>query len=154
MTYKLVARTIQCIADDDPSVKWDSKYIGVIDSDMPSQKAARVMWDAIALPFRVMCAAISGFSLHSVESGLEKIAQIERGEIIKSSTGNDAVAAIFDATKTIFWFEFGFSERYVDDGLGEEGGEITLAQFKLVLQIYFQFLRDPERKPIEVPFPE
>jgi hypothetical protein len=109
---------------------------------------------AVPVPhYEMMCAAIDGFSLNSIESGLEKIDQIERGELQESSTGNDAMAVIFDATKATFWCEFGFSENFVNDGLGEEGGEVTFAQFKLVMQTYSQFLRDPERKPIEVPFP-
>lgn len=103
--------------------------------------------------YEIMCGAISSFPLHILKSGLEKISQIECYEIQQSSIGIDATAAIFDASKAKFWFEFGFSENYVDDGSGEEGGEVTLAQFKLAIQTYLQFLRDPERKPIEVPFP-
>lgn len=154
MTYKLIARTIECTADSDPNVKWDSKYIGVVDSNMLSQKNARIMWDAIASPFVVMCSAIHAYPSHILESGLEKISQIERGEVKEASIGIDATAAIFDAHKATFWFEFGFTEGYIDDGHGEEGGEVALAQFKLAVQTYLQFLRDPERKPIEVPFPE
>ncbi|RZI54985.1 MAG: hypothetical protein EOP14_07860 [Pseudomonas sp.] len=103
--------------------------------------------------YEMMCAVICACPLHILELGIEKIFLIERHEIQQSSIGIDAIAAIFDATKATFWCEFGFNENYVDDGNGEEGGEVTLAQFKLAVQTYLQFLHDPERKPIEVPFP-
>jgi hypothetical protein len=101
----------------------------------------------------MMCAALSTFPAEVLELAIESIAQVEREEIQKSSVGINATSAVFNSTKATFWFEFGFTEGYVDDGYGEEGGEVTLAQFKLAVQTYLQFLRDPDRKPIEVPFP-
>lgn len=147
MTYKLVARTIECTADSDPNVKWDSKYVGVIDSNIPSQKTARIMWDAVALPYAMMCGAIGEFI--DVEYGESVL-----GKVFAAETASEEIEAEGHAyncwlNKEGVTFEFQFGENGP-----EKGGEVTLAQFKLAVQTYLQFLRDPERKPIEVPFPE
>ncbi len=153
MNNKLVARMVKLTADADSEISWMSTYLGVVETGTLSEEDIDLMRRAIVPAYAMMCAAIEAFPECFLESGLEKIAQIERGEIEKSSIGLDATAVIFDARQATFWFEFGFTENYVDDGHGEEGGEVTLAQFKLAVQTYLQFLRNPDRKPIEVPFP-
>lgn len=148
MNYKLVARTIECTADSDPNVKWDSKYVGVIDSIMPSQKPSRIMWDAIAPPYMMMCGAIDEMGERALQWCLEEIKKIENGEIDEVDSSTEAYVFFLRKDRPIL-FEF----QYGENG-PEKGGEVTLAQFKLAVQTYLQFLRDPERKPIEVPFPE
>jgi hypothetical protein len=140
---KIPPLTLRCIE----GIRINNTYSEDYDLHVLTPKAVPVS------DYEIMCGAISSFPLHILKSGLEKISQIECYEIQQSSIGIDATAAIFDAHKATFWFEFGFSKNYINDGRGEEGGEVTLAQFKLAVQTYLQFLRDPERKPIEVPFP-
>ena len=48
-------------------------------------------------------------------------------------------------TRDKVWFEGLYSQG--------EGGEVTIAQYKLAVETYVRFLADPERKPIEVDFP-
>ena len=79
MTYKLVVHTIQCTADADPNVNWESKYVGVVDSDTPSQKSSRIMWDAIAPSYLMMCGAINEFiDAEYGEGVLRKIEKFEK----------------------------------------------------------------------------
>ena len=148
MKYKLVVCTIECTADADPNFKFDWHYVGVIDANMPSQKKSRVMWDAIAAPYAMMCGSIDDF-IHDrfAEEILKDIEEIETGKAKIWEEGTEAY--MFWLTREGVTFEF----QYGENG-PEKGGEVTLAQFKLAVQTYLQFLRDPERKPIEVPFPE
>jgi hypothetical protein len=74
---------------------------------------------------------------------LRHISQVESGEAKKiEADGNAWVAHI---TKERVWFEGLYNQG--------EGGEVSLAQYKLAVQTYVQFLSDPEQKCIEVAFP-
>jgi hypothetical protein len=96
--------------------------------------------------FEMMCEAIYCDIQHPQGSGaqaLEEIRKIESGEAQKiEADGNAWVAHI---TKERVWFEGLYGQG--------EGGEVSLAQYKLAVQTYVQFLSDPEQKCIEVAFP-
>jgi hypothetical protein len=96
--------------------------------------------------FALMCAAIDGDIQSAKGSGataLTEIRRIEAGEAeLIESDGNAWVAHI---TPDKVWFEGLYSQG--------EGGEVSFAQYKLAVETYVRFLADPERKPIEVPFP-
>ena len=115
---------------------------------MPSEARARIMWDSIVPPYRTMCSAINDF-IHDrfAEEILKDIEEIERG--VKKVWEEGTEAYIFWITREGVAFEFQYGEHGP-----EKGGDVTLAQFKLAVQIYLQFLQDPERRPIEVSFPE
>jgi len=97
--------------------------------------------------FELMCDAIMSDIQTAEGSGadfLEGIRCIESGEAdLIEADGNAWVAHI---TRDKVWFESLYSQG--------EGGEVSLAQYKLAVQTYVRFLADPERKTIEVPFPE
>jgi hypothetical protein len=96
--------------------------------------------------FDLMCAAIQDDIQHPEGSGaqaLEEIRKIESG--ITDRIEADGNAWVTFITPQKVWFEGLYSQG--------EGGEVSLAQYKLAVQTYVQFLFDPERKPIEVPFP-
>ena len=148
MKYKLLVRTIECAADADQNFKFEWHYVGVIESSMLSQKTSRIMWDAIAPSYAMMCAAINEFI--DMEYGEGVIRQIEQVETyLLNEAEAEGHAYVCWLTREGVTFEFQHGENGP-----EKGGEVTLAQFKLAVQTYLQFLRDPERKPIEVPFPE
>ena len=97
--------------------------------------------------FQLMCAAIDA-DLQSAEGSgadfLRGIQQIESGEKDRIDADGNAWIAIITRDKV--WFESLYSQG--------EGGEVSLAQYKLAVQTYVSFLADPESKPIEVPFPD
>lgn len=100
-----------------------------------------------ALPdFELMCAAIYSDIQSAEGSGataLNEICRIETGETaLIESDGNAWVAHI---TPDKVWFEGLYSQG--------EGGEVSFDQYKLAVQTYVRFLADPERKPVEIPFP-
>jgi hypothetical protein len=101
---------------------------------------------SFAKKFLLMCAAITDDIQHPQGSGaqaLEEIRKIESGEAQKiEADGNAWVAHI---TKERVWFEGLYNQG--------EGGEVSLAQYKLAVQTYVQFLSDSEQKCIEVAFP-
>ena len=95
--------------------------------------------------YEFMCAAIDdALDAEVLQAWLTAVEKIESGaqkEIEKSTEG----------------WEFTLSREGVRfEGLYDQGtgGQVTLAQFKLAVQTYLRFLQDPERKPVEVPFPE
>jgi hypothetical protein len=96
--------------------------------------------------FDYMCSAIDCDIQSAEGSGattLRHISQVESGEAQKiEADGNAWVAHI---TKERVWFEGLYGQG--------EGGEVSLAQYKLAVQTYVQFLSDPEQKCIEVTFP-
>ena len=97
--------------------------------------------------FHLMCAAISGDIESAEGSGadfLNAIRQIELGE--KDRIDGDGNAWIAIITRDKVWFESLYGQG--------EGGEVSLAQYKLAVQTYVSFLADPEGKSIEVPFPD
>jgi len=99
-----------------------------------------------ALPrYEFMCAAIDD-AIHDryLTAVLEDIRKIESGT--NSEIEEETEGWIFWITPLGVRFEGKF-----DQGTG---GQVTLAQFKLAVQTYVRFLQDPERKPVEVPFPE
>lgn len=103
---------------------------------------------AVPVPYyETMCAAIDDF-IHDrfAEAILKDIEEIENGRSNFIENGTEAY--IFWLTPELVTFEFQFGENGPD-----KSGEVTLAQFKLAVHTYLKFLRDPERKPIEVPFP-
>ncbi len=98
--------------------------------------------------YEMMCGAIDDFiNAKYAEEVLRDIEEIESGnkEIWKEETE----AYTFWMTRQGVTFEFHYGENGP-----EKGGNVTLAQFKLAVQTYLSFLRDPERIPIEVPFPD
>lgn len=104
---------------------------------------------AVPVPhFELMCGAINGMGERSLVWCLEEIRKLENDEIEEVDSSTEAFEFFLRKDRPIS-FEFPYGENGP-----EKGGEVTLAQFKLAVQTYLQFLRDPERKPIEVPFPE
>jgi len=101
---------------------------------------------ALVEKFELMCAAIECDIQTAEGSGacvLEWIRKVESGEIdIADVDGN---AWVMNITRDKVWFEGLYSQG--------EGGEVTIAQYKLAVETYVRFLADPERKPIEVDFP-
>jgi hypothetical protein len=97
--------------------------------------------------FEMMCEAIDNDISPFPEAGddhLEAIRKVEVGETDYAQVdGNAWVAHI---TRDKVWFE--------DICSLEEGGEVSFAQYKLAVQTYSRFARDPERKRIEVVFPD
>ncbi len=75
---------------------------------------------------------------------LADIRRIETGDVEKIEADGNAWVAHITLDKV--WFEGLYSQ-----GLG---GDVSFAQYKLAIQTYVRFLADPERKPIEVSFPE
>lgn len=97
--------------------------------------------------YEMMCGAIDEFiDAEYGESVLEKAFAAETTTKEIEAEGH---AYICWLSKEGVTFEF----QYGENG-PEKGGKVTLDQFKLAVHTYLQFLRDPERKPIEVPFPE
>ncbi|SFU99729.1 hypothetical protein SAMN05216350_11178 [Polaromonas sp. YR568] len=94
-----------------------------------------------------MCGAIDEFI--DVEYGEGVLEKAFAAETATEEIEAEGHAYICWLSKEGVVFEF----QYGENG-PEKGGEVTLGQFKLAVQTYLQFLRDPERKSIEVPFPE
>ncbi len=144
MSTVIRAALVDMVSDAEPVARWKSTWMAVIDLKMP---LSANVWEQCMERFRFMCDAIHSDIQSSEGSGasaLEEIRRIEAAEIEKvEADGNAWVAHI---TRDKVWFE----------GLYEqgEGGEVSLAQYKLAVQTYVRFLADPEHKPIEVPFPE
>lgn len=148
MKHKLVARMVRLTADANPDKSWMSTYLGVIGIEIPSLEDANPMLRAIAPPYSMMCGAIDEFiDLEYGESVLSQIETVQRRESDLEEAEGHAFICWITPNGVVFEFQYG------ENG-PEKGGEVTLAQFKLAVQTYLQFLRDPERKPIEVPFPE
>jgi hypothetical protein len=97
--------------------------------------------------YELMCAALTEDIQSAEGSGAQALAEIRRieaGEVDKiEADGNAWVAHI---THDKVWFEGLYSQG--------EGGEVSLAQYKLAVETYVRFLSDRDQKPIEVPFPE
>ncbi len=148
MKYKILAQMVQHTADANPEKRWMTTYLGVVGENTSSQTDSRPILLAIAPQYRMMCATIDNF-IHDryAEAILKDIEEIEKGD--KETWEEETETYMFWMTREGVAFEF----RYGANG-PEKGGEVTLAQFKLAVRVYLQFLRDPERKPIEVPFPE
>jgi hypothetical protein len=97
--------------------------------------------------FELMCAAIDNDIGHFKENGLiylECIRKIEARELEHLEADGDAWVVYITRDKV--WFEGFYSQG--------EGGEVTLAQYKLALQTYVHYLSDPELKPVEAIFPD
>jgi hypothetical protein len=103
---------------------------------------------AVPVPrYEMMCGAINEFiDLKYGESVLSKAEAVEAGKSAFLEAEGHAFTCWLTPDKVTFEFQYGANGP-------EKGGEVTLAQFKLAVQTYLQFLRDPDRKPIEVPFP-
>jgi hypothetical protein len=97
--------------------------------------------------FEMMCEAIDndlGMFSDTGEEHLEAIRKVESGETdYIAADGNAWVAHI---TRDKVWFE-----ALTQDA---EGGEVSFAQYKLAIETYSRFARDPEHKPIDVIFPD
>ena len=96
--------------------------------------------------FKLMCDAIYCDIQNPEGSGacvLAWIQKVERGELDLADV--DGNAWVMNVTREKVWFEGLYSQG--------EGGDVSLAQFKLAVQTYVRFLADPEHKPIEVEFP-
>lgn len=141
----LVLRVVmlELIADDDSTKRWLSRWLEIIPRDASqSQSHARG-----CLPqFHLMCSAIMSDIQSAGGSGataLAEIVEIESGKAKHIEADGNAWVTHLTAERV--WFE-GLYEQ-------AEGGEISLAQYKLAVETYVRFLADPEHRPIEVPFP-
>lgn len=145
MQLKLIARMVEFSADANPNKKWSSTFIGVFPAGENLTPEIGAMRNAMLPRYDFMCAAIDdALDAEVLQAWLTAVEKIESGaqkEIEKSTEG----------------WEFTLSREGVRfEGLYDQGtgGQVTLAQFKLAVQTYVRFLQDPERKPVEVPFPE
>jgi len=96
--------------------------------------------------FELMCFAIYNDIQTAEGSGacvLEWIRRVEAGELDMADV--DGNAWVMYITRDKVWFEGLYSQG--------EGGAVSFAQYKLAVETYVRFLADPERKPIEVPWP-
>ena len=98
--------------------------------------------------YELMCGAISEMLERDLVWCLEEIRKLESNEIEEVNSSTEGREFYLRKDRPI-----SFKFPYGDNG-PEEGGEVSLAQFKVAVQTYLEFLRDPERKPIEVPFPK
>jgi hypothetical protein len=134
VTYRLRARKLEQIVQDG-KLSWCSA-LDVVDES-----------GKFVEQFMLMTAAMFDDIQSAEGSGAQALAEIrkiEAGEVDKiEADGNAWVAHI---TRDKVWFEGLYSQG--------EGGEVSLAQYKLAVETYVRFLSDRERKPIEVPFPE
>lgn len=76
-------------------------------------------------------------------TALEEIRRIESGE--KDYIEADGNAWVCYINREKVWFEGLYSQG--------EGGEVSFAQYKFAVQTYVEFLRGPQDKALEVPFP-
>lgn len=143
MSTVIRAALVDMVSDAEPVKRWKSTWIAVVDLN---EVLPKNVWKQCISKFHFMCDAIQSDVQSAEGSGanfLEGIRRIEASEIEKiEADGNAWVAHI---TRDKVWFE----------GLYEqgEGGEVSLAQYKLAVQTYVRFLADPELRPIEVAFP-
>ena len=104
--------------------------------------------DGQSMPqFFLMAGALENDIESAAGSGakfLEGLKQVESGEIEEIHA--DGMAWIQHISRDKVWFEGAYSQG--------EGGTVSFAQYKFAVQTYVRFLADPERKPIEVAFPE
>jgi hypothetical protein len=145
MKYLLSAKQIELASDNDPSKRWKSSWLEVTDPSAPVRQT-KFLSDVCIPKFQMMCEAIMGDIQHPEGSGagtLKAIQDVESGRLPEEELGGNAWTTLITPSKV--WFEGHYSQG--------EGGEVSLAQYKLAVQTYVQFLFDPERKPIEVPFP-
>jgi hypothetical protein len=101
----------------------------------------------VDMRFDYMCETIYACGVHTLKRMLSDIEAIQNGDQEMGGGGSDAWGVDFDKNGAVFEFD------YAPEG-EEIGGEVSLAQFKLAVQTYLQFLEDPERKPITIAFPE
>ena len=143
MELTLRATIIDHVSDADPSVRWEGPWLEV-SSSLPYRPGK--LLDRCHPDFQMMCDAIMSDIQTAKGSGataLEEIRRVESGEVdLIEADGNAWVAHI---TRDKVWFEGLYSQG--------EGGAVSFAQYKLAVQTYVRFLADPERKPIEVPWP-
>ncbi|MES2974162.1 MAG: hypothetical protein V4757_11175 [Pseudomonadota bacterium] len=95
--------------------------------------------------FELMCGAIDD-AIHAryLESVLDDAGEVEAGRVewVEEETEG-----------WLFWIrsnEVTFEGKF-DQG---SGGKVSLEQFKLAVSTFRDFLNDPKRDPIEVPFPD
>jgi hypothetical protein len=104
-------------------------------------------WVGSVEPFPFLCHALMADVQSADGSGgdvLGAVRAIELGqETYIEADGNAWIAFI---TPHEVWFE-----GLYDQG---SGGAVSFRQYKLAVETWIQFLSDPERKPIVVPFPE
>lgn len=97
--------------------------------------------------FELMCEAIHSDIQNSEGSGATAMREIQRIEIGEADKiESDGNAWVTHITPIKVWFEGLYSQG--------TGGEVSFAQYKLAVETYVRYLADPERRPIEVPFPE
>ena len=97
--------------------------------------------------FELMCSAIDGDIQSAEGSGAiawRDIEWIESGQ--GDSIDADGNAWIAHIRPDKVWFEGLYNQG--------EGGEVSFEQYKLAVQTYVRYLADPQRCPIEVPFPD
>ncbi len=94
--------------------------------------------------FELMCSAIDEDVLGDDGFWDDVFAKIESREA--DCLDLDGNAWVIYVTSEKVWFEGLYSQG--------EGGEVTYSQFKIAVKAYVQFLSDPERKRIEIEFPD
>lgn len=143
MSLILRALLIEHVSDADASVRWQGPWIEVVE---PGSAPSAARWRDCKDEFRMMCSAIMSDIQSADGSGATTLAAIQRVESSLSNTeelGGNA------------WYTFIFLEGVHFEGQYEQGdgGRVSLAQYKLAVETYIRFLRDPDQRPIEVTFP-
>ncbi len=145
MNKKLICMTVQCQGDNYPEHKWSRSFIGVLCQSTPVVSRSKSMQAAIIPQYEFMCAAVDD-AIHAkyLAAELDDILQIELGRV--DEIEEETEGWLFWMNRNGVRFEGKFNQG--------EGGQVSLAQFKLAVETYLRFLQDPERKPIEVAFPD
>lgn len=143
MNLMLRASMVEHVADADPSKKWAGRWLEVVAQDA---QASGSRWQHCEPKFHMMCSAIMSDIQTAEGSGAATLHAIQRVKSSLSSVealGGNAWYTLISKAGVRF-------EGQYDQG---EGGEVTLAQFKLAVETYVRFIADPECTPIEVVFP-
>lgn len=143
MALRLRAALVEHVADADPSVRWQGRWLEVFD---PALSRPEKLTERCHKSYQLLCEAIMGDIQTVAGSGacvLEWIRKVESGELDFADV--DGNAWVMNITRDKVWFEGLYNQG--------EGGEVSFAQYKLAVQTYVRFLADPEGRPIEVEFP-
>jgi hypothetical protein len=141
MSLIMRASMIELTSMHEPKKTWTSRWLEVVDvkadvADVGSVSHYGLVCDSLMSDMQ--SAEGSGRSM------LRGIAEIESG--VSTYIEADGNAWIAFITPHEVWFE-----GLYDQG---SGGAVSFRQYKLAVETWIQFLSDPERKPIVVPFPE
>ena len=148
-TSNVVVRAVRVVrrSASHPELERFDDVLEVVDSE--DEAVIEPRWKLCFAEYLSMCEGIVRVARNAsvCDRLLTDISKVERGLIEFGEEGIDEYILCFGIDGAAFLLDYGQPEPQIR-------GDVSLVQLKIAIQVWRQYLSEPDRKTVEAPFPD